>query len=98
MKEYRIFEEGEEFYEDINSDDNPFDDYLKIEGKPNLVRDSDTKSIINVDESRYNAYIENYKKVYNQKKREDTMKSELDKMKNDIDEIKQLLRSLVQNK
>ena len=94
-------ENENDFIEIIDNNELEFEEpelYQEVEGKPNLVRDSDTKSIINVDESRYNAYIENYKKVYNQKKREDTMKNELDKMKNDIDEIKELLRSLVQNK
>ena len=98
MKEYRIFEEGEEFYEDINSDDNPFDDYLKIEGKPNLVKDPNTNAVINIDEQEYERFIENSKKQLIERKTVTDVKNELDTIKNEINEIKDLLRSFIQNK
>ena len=80
-------------YEEYNDED-----YQKVEGNPHLLKEKNTGAIVNVDQNQYDAYIKNYKKVYNEKKKIKDFESEMKEMKNDINEIKDLLRSLAQNK
>ncbi len=61
---------------------------IPVEGHSQLFRDSDTGSIINTDDSSYQAYL----RQKNAKKDE---RKELDDMKRDIDEIKNMLVKIV---
>lgn len=69
--------------------------FSEIEGNPNLVRDNYSKGIVNVDESGYKSYIENYKKTYNEMKKMKNLEDEVVEIKNDLNEIKNLLKSIL---
>jgi tetrahydromethanopterin S-methyltransferase subunit B len=68
--------------------------YLKIKDNQTLVRDVDTKCIVNTDFEGYSQYIENYKSVYTEKQKINQMERQMDDIKNDISEIKTILRNL----
>lgn len=70
-------------------------DYIKVKDRDNLVRDSLSNGIVNTDIDGYNAYIENYKKTYNESKRIKSIEEDLSELKNSISEIKDLLRGLL---
>jgi len=65
--------------------------YLKVEGKSNLVRDTETSAIINTDTSGYHAYIANRKKLLSDKERIDKLETQVSDIKGDLSEIKDLL-------
>tara|TARA_B100001939_G_C16891151_1_gene595462 strand:- start:919 stop:1152 length:234 start_codon:yes stop_codon:yes gene_type:complete len=65
--------------------------YLKVEGKTDLVRDTDTNAIINVDKSGYQAYITNREKLLSDKERIEKLETKVSDIKGDLDEIKDLL-------
>lgn len=69
--------------------------FSEIEGNPNLVRDTYSNGIVNVDESGYRSYIENYKRTYNEMKKMKKMENEVLEIKNDLNEIKDLLKSIL---
>jgi hypothetical protein len=68
--------------------------YLKVEGHQGLVRDTETKAIVNLDIDGYQNYI----KVREIKKREDqrvsNLENQIDTLKGDLNEIKNLLKEL----
>lgn len=69
--------------------------YIKVSGHSDLVRDPETNSIINKNQSEYHEYMmrKNLKSEENQKIQ--TIENEVASMKDDISEIKGLLRRLV---
>jgi hypothetical protein len=73
-------------------------EYIKVSGHSDLVRDPETNSIINKNQSEYNEYImkRNYKIKENQKVQ--TIEEEVASIKDDIDEIKNLLRRFIDGK
>ena len=72
------------------------DNYIPVEGKKGLYRDSDTTAIINRDKSAYQSYISR-KQVMDSKNLElNKMKEEIDNVKGELGEIKDLLSTLVQ--
>lgn len=65
---------------------------LKVEDYPNLVRDSKSKAIINIDESSYNKYKSEkllQAKVIN-------ITEEINDLKQSVNEIKSLLSQILQ--
>lgn len=69
--------------------------YSKVNGHSNLVRDEETKAIINTNMTDYNNYI--MQKRIKEKENEKLQNLEKDfvNMKEDLNEIKSLLRSLI---
>jgi len=69
--------------------------YSKVEGYSHLIRDEETKAILNTNMSDYNAYIaqKRIKEKENQKLQD--LEEDLVNMKGDLNEIKYLLRSLI---
>ena len=65
--------------------------YLRVEGKTDLVRDTDTNAIINVDKTGYQAYITNRDKLLSDKERIEKLETQVSDIKGDLDEIKDLL-------
>lgn len=61
---------------------------LKVKGHPDLVRDEETKAIINTS-SEYDKYIQNRKQKLNQAQ-------EFDDLKDDVTELKQMMAQLLQ--
>jgi tetrahydromethanopterin S-methyltransferase subunit B len=68
--------------------------YSKVEGNKSLVRDEQTKAILNTNKTEYDNYINvrNIKK--SEVERMQQLESDVSNMRNDLDEIKDLLRSL----
>lgn len=69
--------------------------YSKVEGHSHLIRDEETKAILNTNMTDYNNYI--MQKRIKEKENEKLQNLEKDfvNMKEDLDEIKSLLRSLI---
>lgn len=70
-------------------------EYLKVEGDNSLIRDMDSKAIINTDRSAYQNYIERKNAVKNQKAEIMRQAEELNNVKNELCEIKELLLTLI---
>lgn len=68
--------------------------YLKVEGQENYVRDVESNGILNTDTDGYNAYVENYRRIYAEKKKINDIENDVNSIKNDLNEIKTLLRNL----
>lgn len=70
-------------------------EYIKVSGHSDLVRDPETNSIINKNQSDYNEYVmrRNLKLEENQKVQ--TIEEEVASIKSDVNEIKSLLKELI---
>ena len=68
--------------------------YSKVEGNKSLIRDEETRAILNTNQSEYDNYItlRNIKK--SEAERMQQFESDVSNMKNDLNEIKDLLRSI----
>ena len=71
-------------------------DYIPVEGKFGLYRDSDSTAIVNRDKKAYLEYMKRKKVMENKNNDLDQMKEDLDNVKGEIGEIKDLLSTLVQ--
>ncbi len=67
---------------------------MKVEGHINLIRDDNTKAILNNSLSEYDNYLSLRAKKKQGSERIDNMENELKSLKDDINEIKTLLRAL----
>ena len=71
-------------------------DFVPVEGKSGLFRDSDSTAIVNRDKKAYLAYMERKKVMENKNSELDQMKEDLDNVKGELGDIKDLLSTLVQ--
>jgi hypothetical protein len=69
--------------------------HLKVEGHSNLVRDEDTKAILNTNMSDYNQYMKLKSIKENDTKKIETLENNINNIKNDLEEIKSLLGNLL---
>lgn len=69
--------------------------YIKVEGHMNLVRDEETKAVINVSKSDYKKYIEQKNIKEKESKRVNLLEIEVAEIKTDIKEIKNLLHQVI---
>ena len=69
--------------------------YIKVEGKNNLLRDSQTNSIINNSMTEYQQYIKRRESKNKENQKVQNLEEDVASMKEDLDEIKSLLRSLI---
>ena len=60
-----------------------------------MLRDTESNGIVNNDDIGYQAYAENYKRVYNETQKIKNLENEVSEIKNDLNEIKTLLRNFV---
>jgi len=67
---------------------------LKVKDFPNLIRDPNSKAIINTDQSAYNEHMQ--KKLV--KNNMINMNNEINNLKQSVNEIKDLLTKLVEKK
>ena len=67
---------------------------LKIPGT-NLIRDTESMALINMDNAEKNDYYSKVKLLQNQKEQINTIKQEINGVKDDISDIKQLLKQLL---
>lgn len=68
---------------------------IKVEGHPDLVRDSSSKAIVNKNIDDYKAYMMANKRRASEKDRINNIESDLSSLKGEINEIKDLLKQLV---
>jgi len=66
----------------------------QVEDRPDLVKDEDTKAILNTNKVALSAY----KKRREQQRTVQNMSEELNDIKNDMSEIKSLLRDIINNR
>ena len=71
-------------------------DFVPVEGRSGLFRDSDSTAIVNKDKKAYLAYMERKKVMENKNSELDQMKEDLDNVKGELGDIKDLLSTLVQ--
>ena len=69
--------------------------YLKVDGHPHLIRNTETNDIINTNQTEYQEYILRKKLKKEEKKKVNTIENEVEDIKKDLEEIKLLLRSLL---
>ena len=69
--------------------------YLKVDGHPDLIRNTETNAIINTNQTEYQEYILLKKLKKEEKKKVNTIENEVEDIKKDLEEIKLLLRSLL---
>ena len=67
---------------------------LKIEGHPNLSRDTSSRAVINNNVDDYQTYMKTYRHRQSEKDRLASMESDLTSLKTEINEIKNLLINL----
>jgi DNA-binding ferritin-like protein len=68
---------------------------IKVENEPNLIRDTHSKAIINVDPSGYNRYLLQKQKIKNEKEKIEKLEQNVSSLKQDISEIRNILSDLV---
>lgn len=68
--------------------------YLKVEGHPNLIRDTKTNAIINTDTQSSNNYTLNKKRREVDREKIDSLSKDIELLKSSMEEIKQLLKVL----
>ena len=71
-------------------------EFVPVEGKSGLYRDSDSTAIVNRDKKSYLAYMQRKKVMENKNTELDKMKEALDNVKNELGDIKGLLSTIVQ--
>lgn len=69
--------------------------YLKVEGHNNLLRDPNTNAIINTNMSEYEQYLARRKTKTEENQKVQNLEGELASIKDDIDEIKNILRRFI---
>ena len=67
---------------------------LKVEGHPDLVRDTKSSAVINNSRRDYEEYMEQYRARKRSNDRIENMESDMNSIKNELDEIKSLLIKL----
>jgi len=71
-------------------------DFVPVEGKSGLYRDSDSTAIVNKDKKAYLEYMQRKKIAENKSDEFNKMKEDLDNVKGELGDIKDLLSTLVQ--
>jgi len=69
--------------------------YHGVTGHSNIVRDSNTNSIVNIDRYGYDQYIARRESQNKKNQKIQDVQQEIAIMKEDINEIKQLLREIL---
>lgn len=69
--------------------------YTKVEGHMNLVRDEETKAVINVNINEYQKYLDQKSTKEKEIERIQSLESEVTDIKTDIGEIKSLLHQII---
>ena len=69
--------------------------YSKVNGHSNLVRDEETKAIINTNMTDYNNYIMQKRIKEKESQKIQSIEKEVANIKEDLNEIKYLLRRMI---
>lgn len=71
-------------------------DFIPVEGRSHLYRNTDSQAIVNRDKTAYREYMDRKKALEKKNSEFESMKEELDNVKSDIGDIKDMLSSIVQ--
>lgn len=69
--------------------------HSKVNGHSNLIRDGETKAIINTSMSDYNTYMSQKRSKEKENQKIQTIEDNVANLKSDLDEIKNLLRRII---
>ena len=69
--------------------------YIKVEGNSSLVRNTETKAIINTDSTAYISYMKRVNKSNQESESLENAIHDIDDLKSDMQEIKILLQKLM---
>jgi hypothetical protein len=69
--------------------------FTKINGEPNLIRDTRTNSILNTNNEEYSRYLNVTKIKQEEKSKVESIEQELNIIKEDINQVKNLLQQLL---
>ena len=72
--------------------------YLKVSGHENLVRDMSSKAVINTSMTQYEEYMERRKAKEQEQQLIAKQTEEINNLKSDISEIKQMLQLLMKDR
>ena len=69
--------------------------HSKIEGHPDLIRDSNTNAILNTNQSGYENYIAMSQVKQKEIEKVDSLERDLDTIKDEINQVKTLIQELI---
>lgn len=69
--------------------------YSKVSGHSNLIRDEETKAILNTNMNDYNSYMAQKRLKERENQKIQNLEQDVDIIKDDLNEIKNLLRRLL---
>jgi len=72
------------------------EDYIKVEGHSDLVRDSQTTAIINSNKEEYQNYIYSRKRKLAEIEKMQQMENQIDTLTDEISEMKNLLTKILE--
>ena len=72
--------------------------FLKVEGDPSLVRDTNTMAILNTNGTEYENYMRRRQSLMSDKEQLATQAQEINNIKEDLSEIKQMLSALLHDR
>lgn len=72
--------------------------YKEVMGNSGLVRDMESKAILNVDQHAYQAYLKKRNALLSKQEEIENLKSEVSEIKSDISQIKELLLKVLKDK
>lgn len=67
----------------------------KIEGHPDLIRDTNTNAILNTNQSRYETYLAMTQAKQKEQNKVEDLERNLDTIKEEINQVKLLLQELL---
>lgn len=69
--------------------------YSKIEGHPDLRRDTTTNAIMNTNQNAYETYLAMSQVKQEEKNKVDSLERDLDAIKDEISQVKTLIQDLI---
>lgn len=72
--------------------ENLINNYTRVDGYSNLIRDENTNAIVNMNYSAYNSYKELKTVKEGELRRIDQLEHDMHKIQNDLSEIKSLIK------
>jgi chaperonin cofactor prefoldin len=72
--------------------------FLRVEGDPSLVRDTNTMAILNTNGTEYENYMRRRQSLMSDKEQLATQAQEINNIKEDLSEIKQMLSALLHDR
>lgn len=69
--------------------------YTKIEGHPNLIRNTESQSIVNTNSEEYSRYLSTLKIKQKDKTKVEVLERDLNDIKEEINQVKEMLQKLL---